>query len=346
MSKIKNIEFFKVWSPDLAYILGFIIADGYINDHGIYFALKNTDIEILEYIKNKVCPEHIIKNKSQYDSRYHKTYYKACLNIHSVEIVNLLIYRYGILQSKTGSECIPNGLPDCYFGNFLRGYFDGDGYVGSDKSHPLKVDICCASKQFLEEIRSKVGLGYVYPHSKHPVFYLRTSSIDSLKLKEIIYKEPCCFALKRKKDIFDAFTIDNLKYIRLNQDQINYITTSNESRNEIAKKLDINPTTVSRQKRSFGIQRRCIKWTQEELSKLKELLEQGLSLIEIAKILNRNKSEVNRQSKQFKRWKNSWSNEEIQFLQNNRDLARKDISKALGRSERSINSKMMRLGLI
>ena len=63
-SPINNF-FFQTWSPSMAYILGFIFADGAIEDvqkssRTCYLLITSKDLEILEQIKNALNSKHTI----------------------------------------------------------------------------------------------------------------------------------------------------------------------------------------------------------------------------------------------------------------------------------------------
>ena len=52
-----NKDFFKIWTPNMAYVLGFIYADGniiYTKRHTWFWSLQITDIDILEEIKKTI----------------------------------------------------------------------------------------------------------------------------------------------------------------------------------------------------------------------------------------------------------------------------------------------------
>ena len=59
-----NRDFFKAWTPEMAYVLGFIAADGSLEDasylRGKYLRICSSDINILEKIKAVMNSEHKI----------------------------------------------------------------------------------------------------------------------------------------------------------------------------------------------------------------------------------------------------------------------------------------------
>jgi hypothetical protein len=52
-----NEDFFKVWNPTMAYVLGFIYADGciYISERGSYLSVTSIDKDIIINIKRWMC---------------------------------------------------------------------------------------------------------------------------------------------------------------------------------------------------------------------------------------------------------------------------------------------------
>ena len=132
-----NEHYFKKWSPEMAYILGYILADGCIIEgtyKGYSGALKlgvqTRDIDILEKIKKQLKSEHkisIVKGA-------------AHLGIASQTIVNDL-KSLGIIYRKSLRENVP-AIPRKYIKDFIRGIIDGDGSIHFDKrSHPT-ISVC------------------------------------------------------------------------------------------------------------------------------------------------------------------------------------------------------------
>ena len=125
-----NKDFFKKWTPEMAYVLGFLFADGYVfkNPRGsCFFCFCSTDREIIERIKKVIGSNHTvgIKNRNL-QNKHWKTCYT--LQIGSKDIFNDLKNRFGIIQNKSLVIKFPK-VPKDFFGDFIRGYFDGDGGV-------------------------------------------------------------------------------------------------------------------------------------------------------------------------------------------------------------------------
>lgn len=201
----KDISFFESWSNDLAYIVGFAMADGCVNNQGLHFGLKTTDKCILEFISSKIKPSPQIRDTVVYDSRTDKYRHRSMLDIYSKKLVTI-IEDYCLIPRKTGKEKIPSNIPYNYIADFIRGMFDGDGSVGCYKGSPLMASICSSSYSFLEDLQYLCGkIGTI--HKSNSIFQWRMSVIDSLKFKNIIYNGRFC--LQRKKDIFDNYDFVN-----------------------------------------------------------------------------------------------------------------------------------------
>lgn len=121
-----NKDFFKNWSSDMAYVLGFFSADGYITVNkrgGQFWCIQITDKKLLEQIKKTVESEHKISTRIGRGNE--SILYR--LQIGSIEMCDDL-RKLSLRERKTKSLIVPN-VPDKYFADFVRGYFDGDGGV-------------------------------------------------------------------------------------------------------------------------------------------------------------------------------------------------------------------------
>jgi hypothetical protein len=133
-----NHSFFKVWSHDMAYILGFWFADGFI-------ALRDSCFSISQHKKDKYILYDILRimgaNYPLANSRNNKT-----INIYSNEIVNDII-SLGGKERKSLDVKFPK-VPKKYLSDFVRGYFDGDGSVSRLKNGCFESSFTTGSKKF------------------------------------------------------------------------------------------------------------------------------------------------------------------------------------------------------
>ena len=153
--KTKNENFFKKWSPEMAYILGFFAADGsmYKTKRGTHFIeFQITDKELLKQIRKLFDSNHKIAMRNR--NKKWKLLYR--LQIGSKAMFGDLI-KLGMTPRKSKTIKFPD-IPVHYLIHFVRGYFDGDGNVWSglmhktDRKKPSRTLIAgftCGSKKFL-----------------------------------------------------------------------------------------------------------------------------------------------------------------------------------------------------
>ncbi|HSI67640.1 MAG TPA: LAGLIDADG family homing endonuclease, partial [Planococcus sp. (in: firmicutes)] len=139
-----NENFFKIWSNNMAYILGFFMADGCIVNDQQTISFAQKEKYILEQIKEKLNSDHpIIQNPNT------GVY---VLNIHSKIMKSDLRSIYGITSKKSKELKFPN-VPEEFISHFIRGYFDGDGYVNYKS---FFVSIVGGSLKFMEELQKVI----------------------------------------------------------------------------------------------------------------------------------------------------------------------------------------------
>lgn len=194
-----NEHFFDAWSRDMAYMIGFITADGCVNSKYTNFRLciSDKDIEIIQYFCKYLCPNlHIYYNNNM-----------AYITVSCPRIVNHL-YNLDIVHAKTGFETLPK-IPDEFFFDYLRGYFDGDGsiYVNITKKR-FQFFICSSSFSILNDICKKLRIGYMVNRSKYDNRYKKpfwawvvTKKSELKFLYDNLYNNET-FALQRKKNKF------------------------------------------------------------------------------------------------------------------------------------------------
>ncbi len=213
-----NKDFFKKWSPEMAYVLGFFAADGYITVNkrgGQFWSIQITDKILLEDIKRVIEAEHKIGVRMR--SGNESTVYR--LQIGSIEMCENL-RSLGFYERKTKSLAVPN-VPKKYFADFVRGYFDGDGNVWIGKinkerkspSFTLMTMFTSCSTEFLKVLHKRLnfyglGGGSLYI-SKRNYSRLQFSARDSLKLYDFMYNHESHLKnglfLSRKKEVFEKF---------------------------------------------------------------------------------------------------------------------------------------------
>src|SRR3989344_5196769 len=139
------------WSPDLAYAIGLITADGNLSKDGRHLSLVSKDKDQIQtFAKILNLKNKISLHGGTYSPR--KEYYR-------VQFGNVKLYRsllsIGLMPNKS-KQLGPLKIPNKYFADFLRGNLDGDGHTYSywDKrwqsSFMLYLGFASASKPYLE----------------------------------------------------------------------------------------------------------------------------------------------------------------------------------------------------
>jgi len=138
-----NDDFFKVWTSDMAYILGFWWADGFITSKQFSITQHKNDKYILE--------DFLKKMDSNYPVNFHyRNNFRFFLK--SEEIVRD-IKNLGGTEQKSLRNSFPINIPNKYICDFVRGYFDGDGSVCIDnKTKGLVISFSSGSKTFTKKL--------------------------------------------------------------------------------------------------------------------------------------------------------------------------------------------------
>ena len=199
-----NEEYFYNDSSDVWYLAGFIAADGniakYSNSLDIQLAQK--DVILLQIIKEKLNYSGEVKIfTTQHGDD------KCRLTITNKKLIQSL-ERFNIVRNKTFIYQMPQ-IPEKYLGDFLRGYFDGDGWINENGT---QISIVSASKDFaegLKQIYSKYNLEYkeyIDNRKIHPLYDIRILKKDEIKkfYYLIYYDDENKIFLNRKKERFQS----------------------------------------------------------------------------------------------------------------------------------------------
>ncbi|MFD1849473.1 LAGLIDADG family homing endonuclease [Oceanobacillus bengalensis] len=136
-----NEHYFKEWSDNMAYILGFFIADGTITRDLQTVSISQKEKYILEDIRNEIG-----SNQPLYFNDKTGVY---ILTLNSKILKSDLINLHGIQPNKSKDVQFPY-VPEQYLNDFIRGYFDGDGCVKYEKYF---VSFVGGSKPFMIKLR-------------------------------------------------------------------------------------------------------------------------------------------------------------------------------------------------
>lgn len=201
-----NERFFDVWSSEMAYVLGFWFADGFMRHEKSYrIAFFSQDKELLEDVKNQFDSDHPIRKRKDDDCweiiLFSKHLYQKLEGL-------------GGIRGKSFILRFPQ-VPDLYIADFIRGYFDGDGSIfyvqyimtkNQEQTRELRSNFTSGSRIFLEELmeilhqklnmKKKILGRYNDGHSWKLGYGIK----DTRKLINFMYYPDCPIALQRKKN--------------------------------------------------------------------------------------------------------------------------------------------------
>lgn len=198
-----NEKYFDKWSPNMAYILGFITADGNIKKKRPYISieLNPKDEHILQEILNEIYPDGKIYRSSKYNKKRNMIYYASSIVLYSQYMKDKL-KEYSVFPNKTGKHQINFKIPKKYQRDYVRGFFDGDGSVSIQRGNSYKSTFCCQSGKFLKKLHKMIGsLGRLYLDTQQNLWTISCHHKDSIRLRNYMYYNDC-MCLTRKKEKF------------------------------------------------------------------------------------------------------------------------------------------------
>ena len=223
-----RVDFFNNIQTEIqAYLLGFYVADGSINDkrHTLRIKVNINDLEIPKLFVEYICPKaRQITNKP---FKMIGTSGKEILikETFQIDITNKNIYEslnnLGYGANKTYHHLhIPN-LPDNLIWAFIRGYFDGDGCITGSIRYPniknreknirfsYRVEWVSKTSSLLEDIQKfllKYNINSSIRSYNNGLYYrLNIGAKNDIKtLFNYMYND-CNFCLKRKYNKFKHY---------------------------------------------------------------------------------------------------------------------------------------------
>ena len=183
-----NEDFFKKWSPAMAYVLGLLITDGNVSRNGTVSLCMN-EKELIEKVAKTMGAEHKITLSKHQKGLF--IFHFARANM--VKDLGALC----VVPKKSITVKFPL-IPEPFLADFIRGVFDGDGSVffNGSKKHPVQTKFVSSSKEFIEKLESelqKLGLParniYEQPTKNGITHMFKYGHKDSEKLFAIMYKD-------------------------------------------------------------------------------------------------------------------------------------------------------------
>lgn len=208
-----NHDFFKTWTPTMAYVLGYIAADGAITigkRGNCYLDVCSIDAELIDIVKKALGSNHTIFVSTPRKKEW-SIFYR--LQVGSKRIVHDL-GELGMTPRKADRMPFPN-VPDNFLGDFLRGYFDGDGSVRfsiyrrqnrPSRTKTLRTVFTSCSERFLAALHFRLndsfsiaGGSLCYYGNAYRLVY---AGHDSIKLYKLMFPRKTVMCLQRKYKYF------------------------------------------------------------------------------------------------------------------------------------------------
>lgn len=200
--KIDHNFFETIDTERKAYWLGLLFADGYNNEkfYQIEITLKKEDEYILKCLKDDTKSTYDIFDKNVYCNG--KLFHESRLTLYSKKMSEDL-NKTGCIQNKSlvlkfpAADIIPINLQN----HFIRGYFDGDGYISGSKI------MLNGTKSFLQKcvdiirVNTNISLAERWYMDGKAYRWQHASAQDMKKIFDYLYKDATIF-LKRKYQRF------------------------------------------------------------------------------------------------------------------------------------------------
>lgn len=198
-------------SPDKAYFLGLIAADGCVRNSTrgqpcVALSLLFSDLSILESFNKCLCTNKPIFTTK--NGKYRKVSFPS-------EIMAEDLSKYNIVPQKTYAyEMVDLGVK--YMSHFFRGYFDGDGSIfetnGKTTLSRFKISICGFEHNMLKmkEYLNNFGISVKYKEDrrkyKYPFGSIKADSAkDIYMFIKYLYRDCNGLCIQRKRDISNRF---------------------------------------------------------------------------------------------------------------------------------------------
>lgn len=181
--KVNLDQFLNIEKPEVAYILGYLWADGYIVRNEIRLEILKTDMDTIKSVLLELgdwnFQERVRDNN--------KPITRAATN--NRKLVDFLIDNDYKLKSGTSADKILSKIPNCLKHYFFRGLIDGDGCINKNR---LSISSTYTQDwSYVEKITNELSIkSYTYRkiNNKNKYSVIEINGINGLVFCEYIYK--------------------------------------------------------------------------------------------------------------------------------------------------------------
>lgn len=140
-----NREFFDSQSPEMAYMLGMVLADGHVNKNGLFFGFGNKSFDI-------ACNICELMESDQKPKWANNNGFPSWQLSYCSQGMTLRLKALGVPWGKKAKTIRVPLVPPELLRHFIRGFWDGDGSIGGKR-----LMFCSSSLLFLEDLREGLG---------------------------------------------------------------------------------------------------------------------------------------------------------------------------------------------
>ncbi len=199
----RRADFFRVWTPEMAYILGLWWTDGCMrikaNTGAHEILIASNDRDHLEAIGQLVGENYYLQKVSTQSNTY-------VISFCSKEMYQD-IEKHGGTPRKSRTIGFPTVPPEL-LPHFVRGVVDGDGTLAWNGDRPV-LQVYSGSKPFLSDmavaIEHATGIPAPCPRANRDNWYVKWSTIRAKCLAFWLYVDNSGLALDRKAGIAAQF---------------------------------------------------------------------------------------------------------------------------------------------
>lgn len=211
-------NYFKIIDSEAkAYILGYIVADGSIEESNrkdrpsklirLRFGCVTEDDEILRFIQSEIAPNNKLR---YYQPKQPNRKQISIIQICDKELINDLRVLYNIQPRKTydANFEFPD-IPKQFERDFIRGFIDGDGSIG--QKH---FSMVCNSPKFAIQIKDRIVAAVpnikwvIYKEKRKITPYWSLHFSFSIKVRKAIYDYlyagATVFLRRKERNCFNA----------------------------------------------------------------------------------------------------------------------------------------------
>lgn len=197
-----------------AYWLGFLYADGHVDNTTCSCYLKSSDKEHLQKFLNDINATTVpLKNRNNLDD--------CGFSLHSKIFINNL-QKLGFTHNKTydNTDLVFQNVPDSFKKDFIRGYWDGDGCIGHYHKQNNYTEVVSLNQQLLISFSNYFNKYFNDPYFSKVIItgnkYYRIclGSSKAYKLCNYLYKNSKIY-LERKYQNFLELVPSNKNYINI-----------------------------------------------------------------------------------------------------------------------------------